>query len=95
MTFILFLLSIYFSVKMVKIGREQLKVIKFYSDRFTIHFPSNISFKEQRLYVHRLLQYDILTLPEEQLLDFVAARLRTINFPEGTILYRNNDSRLI
>lgn len=95
MTFILFLLCIYFSVKMIKIVREQLRVVKFYSDRFTIRFPSNIPFKEQRLYVHRLLQYDPPTLPEEQLLDFVAARLRTINFPEGTILYRNNDFRLI
>ncbi|MDD5651229.1 MAG: hypothetical protein PHF86_12570 [Candidatus Nanoarchaeia archaeon] len=65
--------------------RKKVEKIKYYK-KFKFLFPKTCSPKEARVYIEKLLEYEIPELPEQHQFAFVLARLRNIGFPEGMLL---------
>lgn len=95
MTFIITIILFYFGLKLFLSSRAQLNKIRFYSRRFRISFPIGVSDDRKKEYIDRLVKYDIPNLPEDKLLDFIAARLRNMDLPTGTVLWMGKESRYI
>lgn len=90
MNIILFFIAAYILIKVLMNMNLKTEKLKFYASRFRIGFPENLSKTEKSHLIDVLIQYDTPELPEDKLLEYVAARMRTIPFPEGTTLWKDD-----
>lgn len=95
MTIILFAITAYILFKILGTMGIKTEKLKFYSKRFKIGFPEELSKRERNELIDRLLEYDTPKLPEDKLFEFIAARLRTIPFPEVTSLWKDDEYIII
>lgn len=90
MTIILFAITAYILFKLLVNMGIRTDKLKFYANRFKIGFPEELSKRERNELIDRLLEYDTPKLPEDKLFEYMAARMRTIPFPEGTTLWKDD-----
>lgn len=95
MSIILFITIAYLLYVILRTMDTKTNKLKFYASRFKIGFPENLSKKEKDELINTLLEYDTPDLPEDKLFEFIAARLRTIPFPEVTSLWKDDEYIII
>lgn len=92
MSIILFITVAYLLNVILRAMNTKTNKLKFYASRFKIGFPENLSKREKDDLINTLLEYDT---PDYKLFEFIAARLRTIPFPEVTSLWKDDEHIII
>jgi hypothetical protein len=72
----------FIGIKIFLNGASQLRKIKPYMD-FKFSYPENVGHKKFLKYWRELIEYDPITVPDDKKLEYIVARMRNMNFPEG------------
>lgn len=88
MSLILGLLIIYIGIQYLKKIMMQEAKRRYYT-KFKYYLPRDITVKTFKVYFNKLLTFEPPRLKETQELEYLAARMRTLEFPDGIyVTYR-------
>ena len=82
MEVILGFLLAYIGVKLIRNSNKDLQRIRKYMC-FKFWYPETMTLKEFRNYIRVLTTYDFPEVPDDNKLEYIVARMRTLDFPEG------------
>lgn len=75
-------MMIYVGIRLIKENRAKLARLNKYMC-FKFWYPESVGRKKFEIYFKKLINTDFPVLPDNKKLEYVIARMRTMNFPEG------------
>lgn len=82
MEFILIFIIFYTGIKLITESLAKMFILGKYKC-FKFYYPKSVGKKKFEKYLKKLINTDFPELPENKKLEYVIARMRTMNFPEG------------
>lgn len=75
-------------VKILLEGSNKIYKILPYID-FKFYYPEKVGYKKFLKYWYKLIEYEPIKVPDDKKLEYLVARMRNMNFPEGvTVEYK-------